>query len=70
MNIAGPTTYLDAFQRANDLFAQQQWDRIPRDFADCVEVIGEVFACDDVIQATHRLERHVKLLERIAPMTL
>jgi hypothetical protein len=63
-------TYLDAFQRANDLFAQQQWDRIPRDFADCVEVIGEVFACDDVIQATHRLERHVKLLERIAPMTL
>jgi hypothetical protein len=35
-----------------------------------VEVIGAVFACDDVIQPTRRLERHVKLLERIALMTM
>jgi hypothetical protein len=63
-------TYLDTFRRANELFEQQRWDRVPREFVECVEVIGEVFACEDVIQATHVLEGHIKLLERLSPMTM
>jgi hypothetical protein len=63
-------THLEAFKRANDIAEQRCVDSIPKEFLDCLDVIQEAFACDSAIAATYKLERHVKLLERIAPMTM
>ena len=63
-------TFLDSFKRANELFDNQSNTSIPEDYLQCIELIGRLFAHDDAISASYELERHLKLLDSIAPMTM
>lgn len=58
-------TYLDAFQRANDLVSSGQTNCIPVEFADCLDLIDELFVSNDWLTL---LEKKVPFLNSIAPM--
>lgn len=63
-------THLDAFKRANDCFAAATRSAVPREYAQCMEVIRGLFDYDDAVSASFELEKHLLLLDRLAPMTL
>jgi hypothetical protein len=58
-------TYLDAFQRANDLVSSGQTDCVPCKFTECLELIDELFVSNDWLTL---LEKKVPFLNSIAPM--
>jgi len=63
-------TYLDAFKRANDLFENGHYERIPPEYIQCVEIVSSVLARPSVSSAIDELERHQKFLDDLAPMTM
>lgn len=62
--------HLDAFARANYLFEQGDTTRIPEEYLLCIELVKSFFACTDATAASYEMEKHLALLDRIAPMTL
>ena len=60
-------TYLDAFQRANDVVSSGQTDCIPGQFVECLELIDELFKSNDWLTL---LEKKVTFLNSIAPMEI
>ena len=62
--------HLDAFARANELVASGCADRIPTEYQQCLGLIDELFKFENAIEASYELEKHIPMLERIAPMTL
>lgn len=63
-------THLDAFSRANDLVANGNSQALPPEFRQCIDLIHELFEFSDAIKASYELEKHLKLLDSIAPMTM
>jgi hypothetical protein len=62
--------HLDAFARANELVASGCTERIPAEYQQCLALIEELFKYEDAIAASYELEKHIPMLDRIAPMTL
>lgn len=62
--------HLDAFARANELVASGCTQRIPAEYQQCLVLIEELFKYEDAIAASYELEKHIPMLDRIAPMTL
>ena len=63
-------THLDAFSRANDLVANGNSQALPPEFRQCIDLIHELFQHENAIDASYELEKHLKLLDSIAPMTI
>ena len=57
----------NAFARANHLFAQADTARIPVEYVQCIELVKSLFACSDAVSASYEMEKHLTLLDRIAP---
>jgi hypothetical protein len=63
-------THLDAFNRANALFSACAFSSVPPEFRECIELIHRLFEYSDAITASYELEKHLKLLDRLAPMSM
>jgi hypothetical protein len=59
--------YLNAFKSANDLVYGSEYMRVPQDFIDCVDLIGDLFMQPNQAAWMKLLEKNRSFLDSVAP---
>jgi hypothetical protein len=59
--------YLNAFKSANDLVYGSEYMRVPQDFIDCIDLIGDLFMQPNQAAWMKLLEKNRSFLDSVAP---